>query len=58
MDDIIGEHVTADPHHESYFERTKEVQTSDNVLEMALDRLARSQQKNGGVYNWDGAVPP
>ena len=53
MDDIIGEHVTAEPHHEAYFERTKEVPTADNVLEMALDRLARNQQKNGGVYNWE-----
>ncbi|KAI0214711.1 hypothetical protein LSAT2_000156 [Lamellibrachia satsuma] len=51
MDDVIGDHVTAEPHHEAYFERTKEVPTHDNVLEMALDRLARNQQKNGGVYN-------
>ena len=53
MDDVIGDHVAAEPHHEAYFERTKEVPTSDNVLEMALDRLARNLQKNDGVYNWE-----
>ncbi|KAI0214710.1 hypothetical protein LSAT2_000155 [Lamellibrachia satsuma] len=53
MDDVIGDHVAAEPHHEAYFERTKEVPTPDNVLEMALDRLARNLQKNGGVYNWE-----
>lgn len=53
MDDVIGDHVAAEPHHEAYFERTKGVPSDDNVLEMALDRLARNQQKNDGEYNWE-----
>ncbi|KAK2174783.1 hypothetical protein NP493_777g00011 [Ridgeia piscesae] len=53
MDDVIGDHVTAEPHHEAYFERTKGAPSDDNVLEMALDRLARNQQRNGGKYDWE-----
>ena len=53
MDDVIGDHVTAEPHHEAYFERTKGAPSADNVLEMALDRLARNQQRNGGKYDWE-----
>ncbi|KAK2166466.1 hypothetical protein NP493_1322g00003 [Ridgeia piscesae] len=32
MDDVIGDHVTAEPHHEAYFERTKGAPSDDNVL--------------------------
>ncbi|KAK2173247.1 hypothetical protein NP493_890g02023 [Ridgeia piscesae] len=53
IDDVIGEHVTAEPHHEAYFERTKDVPSDDNVMEMALDRLARDQQRNGEKYDWE-----
>ena len=53
IDDVIGDHVTAEPHHEAYFERTKGAPSDDNVLEMALDRLARNQQRNGGKYDWE-----
>ena len=53
IDDVIGEHVTAEPHHEAYFERTKGAPSDDNVLEMALDRLARNQQRNGEKYDWE-----
>lgn len=46
-------HTSSEPHHEAYFKRTNGTPSDDNLLEMAVDRLARNLQKNNSEYNWN-----
>lgn len=52
--ETIKEHHKAEPHHPEFEKWNKTKRISEvNLMEMAIDRLSRNLQANGGTYNID-----